>query len=273
MPEVAESVALETRPACIVDVRLALGPHGMRVAAALCAHADVWLPQALHELLCDPGGLLLPAERLVPRLPAQSVRDLDEREDAAAIEEERSLWARRIRDPSLAALPFYYLGARANDCRTPANADRGLRDRCEQLQVGLDLLATRSGFDLPRGEAVAACVRDAAALCAALGPTGAWLLTRIDRDGFPQPAICAYFAAWGLRCHEVPARGGRAGRVVRGAIAKANLLPLVPLDLRLAAVHLAVPGIPVGGLADARLQPSMVARCWERAFLGWHEVC
>src|SRR5512140_3515608 len=164
-------------PACVADVRLVLGRHGLQICTGLSRHLDLWLPQGLHELVREPRRARR-ADALVTGPPAPGARDPDlVAAEVAEVEAELDLWDRLPGDAELAALPLYHLGARADECRIPAYADRGLRDRCEQLQRGLDLMAVASGRPI---DDLAGCQRDAVALCAALLPYGAFVLTRLE---------------------------------------------------------------------------------------------
>lgn len=260
------------RPPCVVDARLALSRHGQLSIARLARDFPVWLPQELHRVLRDTQSYLSNPSRLVPRPYCASLRQLDLRTEADVVGEELSQWDRLPQEDDLASLPLYYLGERADECLIPADVDRRLRERCEQLQRGLHHAMTQAGYDLPRGEIVAACIRDAAALCAALEPYGAFILTRLESDSEGNPALCDYLDAWGVPTAEVPRAGRPAVRWLREALAQSGLMALAWAGIQLVAVHVIMPGFPVLGSADKGLDDDAVARLWARASVFWHRV-
>ncbi len=258
------------RPACIVDARLALGAHGLRALAALCRRVEVWLPQRVHELLRDPPRRLASSDGLVPRPYALAARELDLSQAAREVREALDRASRLPAEAEFAAWPLHHLGDRADECRIPPHADGGLRQRTEQLRRGLDLLARASRFDLPRGDEITACFRDAAALGAALSAWDGFVLTRLEPDGWGAPALCDYLDAWGLEVRAIaPEDEGGSGPE---APAAAALRPLAWAGLRLAAVHLVVPGAAVVGGEDPRLDDAAVAEIWRGATACWREV-
>ena len=197
---------MRSGPPCVIDARLALSRHGQLSIARLVREFPVWIPQELHRVLRDTRSYLRRSNRLTPRPFCESLRQLDMEAEATTIGEELSQWDRLPDEDDLASLPLHYLGDRADECSIPPDVDRRLRERCEQLQRGLYHAMNRSGYDLPRGETVAACIGDAAALCAALSPYGAFILTRLEADCQGSPALCDYLDAWG-----VPSPKRRAG--------------------------------------------------------------
>jgi hypothetical protein len=259
------------RPPCVVDARLALSQHGQLSVARLAREFQVWLPQELHQILRNPRVYLDDPGQLVERPYCGALRQLDLDSEADVIGRELSQWDRRPQEDDLAALPLYYLGERADECLLPGDVDRRLRERCEQLQRGLHLSMNQSGYDLPRGEVVGACIRDAVALCAALEPYGAILLTRLEADGEGAPALCDYLDAWGVPTAEAP-RSGPTVRWLRDVLAHSGLAPLTWAGIPLAVVHVIVAGFPVLGGVDRGLDDDAVARLWARASIFWHRV-
>jgi len=259
------------RPPFVVDARLALSQHGQLSVARLAREFQVWLPQELHRILRNPQAYLDDPSQLVERPYCGALRKLDLDGEADVIGRELSQWDRRPKEDDLAALPLYYLGERADECLLPAQVDRRLRERCEQLQRGLHLAMNHSGYDLPRGEVVGACIRDAVALSAALEPYGAILLTRLESDAEGAPALCDYLDAWGISTAEAP-RSGPALRWLREVLAQSGLAPLTWAGVPLAVVHVIVAGFPVLGGVDRGLDDDAVARLWAGASIFWHRV-
>lgn len=267
-------------PSCVIDARLLLSPHGPLVAARVARHFTAWLPREAWEVVRDAGAWRTRASLLVPRVYCASLRKLPAGAEAAAdIVTALDQWARLPHDAELASLPLHRLGDRADESVVPAVFDCALRERCEQLQRGLDDLVRQAAYDLPRGEIVSSCVRDAAALCAALGSHQAFVLTCLEADGQGPPAFCNYLDAWSLPVSEVVDAHRRA-RALVSLFDRAGLRTFAWAGLRLAAVHLFAPRSPaVGrwratGVAHEAVvagEPAM-ASLWDGAQVCWHEV-
>ena len=260
------------RLACVVDARLALSRLGLLAVARLTTEFAVWLPRELREILRDARSHSRDPGRLVPRVFCAPIRTLDPAAEALAVAAELALWDRLPDNDDLASLPLFHVGDRADESCVPATIDRGLRQRCEQLQAGLDVLMRESAYDLPRGAAVASCVRDAVALCAALQPYGAVILTRLEADGEGAPALCNYLEAWGIQTRQAPSDSSRALGRLPDALAASGMAPITWAGVQLAAVHVVLPGIPVAGGADERLSHEAVADLWSRVGVFWHRV-
>lgn len=260
-----------SRTPCVVDARLALSRHGQLSVARLARDFPVWIPKELQRVLSNTRSFLESADRLTPSPYCAKLRELDMKAEADLIGEELSQWDRFPEEDDLASLPLYYVGERADECFIPPDIDRRVRERCEQLQRGLHQAVVVSGYDLPRGEIVAACVSGAAALCVALEPYGAFILSRLEADAKKRPALCDYLDAWGVPVSEAPS-GARDVRWLRESLARSGLAPIAWAGVPLAAVHVMLPGFPVLGGADRGLDDDAVARLWERASVFWHRV-
>ena len=267
--DLARSPAL--RMACVLDGTFALGPFGLHAAAALCGESDVWIPRRLHRTLRDLSWRRKP-ESLVPRYWAAGARDLRPAELAEATRAELLRWSRRKCEPVLASLPLRSLNDHADECSLPPGIDGGLPQRCDELERGLSRVALASGYDLPRGSIVVEHAVDALALCAALAPAPAVVLTRTDPDGYEEPVLAAYLRAWGLPVFAVPRHGGRAAANLRGLVARAGLLPLQWAGLNLVAVHVIAPEARLLGSANPPLDEEAAAAVWKHASFHWHEV-
>lgn len=255
------------RPACVVDARLALSRFGLLAVTRLRGDVHVWLPYELRQILRDTSAYQEYAQRLSS--PARRAAD-----EIREIQAELALWRTWWSEAELSGPPLLYLGDHADECHTPPDTDRGLPERCEQLQRGLDRLARSAALEHPPGDTLAACFRDAVALAAALQAEGAFVLTRLEpgaRAG-AGPVLVDQLSAWGLRVAEAPSRGGPAATALRAVLARSGVSTLAWSGLRLAAVHVAVPGYPVVGGADARLDEVAMARVWTAAEVHWHEV-
>ncbi len=260
------------RPPCVVDARLALSRHGQLSVARLSRDFSVWIPNELHRVLRHVKSYLDDPARLTPSPYCAAQRRLDMSAEADLIGQELSQWDRLPEEDDIAALPLYYLGERADECFTPPDVDRRVRDRYEQLRRGAHSLRISADYDLPRGEVVGACIADAVALCAALEPYGAFILSRLEADAKRRPALCDYLDAWGVTTSEAPPRSIRAVGWLQDALTRCGLAPIGWAGIPLAAVHVLLPGFPVLGGADRGLDDDAVSRLWERASVFWHRV-
>jgi hypothetical protein len=84
-----------SRSPCVVDARLALSRHGQLSVARLVREFQVWLPQELRRILCNPRAYLDDPSRLVERPYCGALRKLDYDGEADAIGRELSQWDRR----------------------------------------------------------------------------------------------------------------------------------------------------------------------------------
>lgn len=268
----ASGEAAAARPACVVDARLVLSRLGLLGLLRLTAEFEVWLPRELREVLRRPRAYMAEPERLLPRVYCAPLRELESGGETEAVCAELAQWDRLPESDDLASLPFFFLGERADDSSLPPGADRGLRSRYEQLAPALDTLQRQSSYDAPRGATVAACIRDAAALAAALQSQRGFILTRLEADAQGAPGLCDYLDAWDVPVTEVVDAGGEAAAPLRAILARAHLACLAWAGIDLAAVHVVLPGFPVLGGADGGLDEDAVARLWQRAHVFWHRV-
>ena len=266
------AAAVGGRQACVVDARLVFSRLGLLTVTRLASEFSVWLPAEVKQLLRDTRAFRAAADQLVPRTYCTALRGLDVAAQVRELTEELAEWARLPEDPELAGVPMYFIGDRADEACTPPGLDRGTQERAEQLAEGLETLIAQADYDLPRGGLVSACVRDTVALCAALQPSRAFILTRLEDDGQGPPAICDYLDAWGVPSTEAPTSGGRAGEYLSYALARAGIEPIKWAGVPLAAVYVMVSGFPVLGKASRLHSKEDVGRQWTRASVFWHAV-
>jgi len=260
-----------TQP-CIVDARVVFSRLGFCTVARLTSSFTVWLPRECRDVLREPRAFLEHPERLLSRVFGAPLRRLDQEAETEAIRRELALWERLPEDDELAGLRLSHLGDRADECLIPPAMDRGLRERFEQLRRGLDRRMLLSDYDLPRGETIASCHRDGAALAAALQGYGAFVLTRLEADGEGAPALCNYLDAWGVRTARAPNAGGPPGRALAAAVKASGLGPLSWSGMRLTLVHVLVASYPVLGNPPPCSDGRALADLWSQASVFWHPV-
>jgi hypothetical protein len=250
--------------AFVVDPRLALSPLGLVAAARLASECAVWMPRELRETLKSPQAFSANPDKLAPRVYGAHLRKLTPRDEE--IRDALGQWSAVLHGP-IGATRFYYLGEHAGESLLPAAVDGGLQDRFERLASGLDLAMRRAGYDLPRGETIASCFRDAVALCGALAPYGAVLLSVLEADRRGTPALCNYLDAWGVGVTDVTARAGADADVLRALLAGAGLGPIEWSGVALAAIHIVPPGFGLD-LADEAAALAL----WQRTNVFWHRL-
>ncbi len=244
--------------ACILDPRLALSGVGLLAAARLSTECSVWLPRELRETLRGSRAYQSQAGKLAPRVYGAQTRGLPRRDDD--IRDALQQWESVLQGP-LATLRLYYMGERPGDSLLPGSLDHEVHARFEHFASDLDGVVRSVGFDLPRGEVLAACFRDTAALCAALAPYGAFILSVLESDGKGAPALCNYLDAWDLPVADVTARAGTDAEVLRWVLGRAGLGPIEWTGARFAAVHVVPPGL---GISAGE------AIAWNRVKVFWH---
>jgi hypothetical protein len=252
-----------SRP-CIVDPRLAVSADGLLAAARLLTtDCSVWIARELRETLKTPKAYLAQPDKLAPRPYGAENRALGSREHD--IQDALGQWAAVLQGP-LSSLRFFHLGEHAGESVVPPGMDHEVVDRFERLAAALDALAREADYDLPRGEAISACFRDTAALCAALAPYGAFVLSTLEVDRRAAPALCDYLDAWGIAVHDVTSRAGADADSLRALVGRAGLGPVEWSGAQLAAIHVIPPGLGLG-MADAGS-----VRPWKGARAFWHLV-
>lgn len=250
--------------ACIVDPRLALSPLGLMAAARLSAECAVWVPRELRETARRPQAYLSHPDKLVPRVYGAHVRSLEARDDE--VRDALGQWASALQG-SLGAVRFFHLGEHRGESALPLAVDGGVHERFERLGAGLDAARESANYDEPRGEVIAACFSDAAALCAALAPYGAFILSTLEADRRGAPALCNYLDAWGVRVVDVTARAGADADVLRALLARAGLGPIEWSGVAFAAVHVVPPGLGLDAPA-----PDFHRDAWRRTHVFWHRI-
>jgi hypothetical protein len=259
----ASSPAPRSR-ACVLDPRLALSPLGLAAGARLAAECTVWIPRELREALKNPQAYRAHPRMLAPRVYGDQERALKPRDEE--IRDALEQWSSALHGP-LGSSRFCHLGEHPGESLLPGGVDSAVHERFERLAAGLDVAMRGESYDLPRGEAISACFRDTAALCAALSPYGAFVLTTLEADRRGAPALCNYLDAWGLPVIDVTARAGADAEVLRSVLARAGLGPVEWSGVHFVAVHIVPPGL---GLEVANEEGAL--GLWLRTNVFWHRL-
>ncbi len=251
-------------PSCVLDPRLVLSPLGLVTAARLAGECPVWLPRELRETLRSPQAYRVHPDKLAPRLYGGHLRELAPPDED--IREALGHWSAALQG-WWGPVRVFHLDEHPGQSRLPASVDGGLHERFERLAAGLDRAVRQARYDLPRGEAIAACFRDTAALAAALAPYGAVILTVMEADGLGLPAVCNYLDAWGLRVLDVTDQAGDDAQALRALLARAGLGPVAWAGLAFAAVHVVSPSLGLE-VTDERGALAL----WQRTRVFWHRL-
>lgn len=241
-------------PACVIDVRLALGSFGMLALTRLSRAWEMWAAASVRSVLRAPS----PGESITPESLALNPEDDHEPRD---IRESLALYERSATDPDVSSLPIFHVGDRADESSIPRSADRGLLSRYDQMRAGLDLL--RAQDDTPMPPTLMECFCDTIALSGALAASNAFVLTRIEGE---MPAICRALVGWGVPVTRVSADGASVCRDLRARLGALT----VPVSF--AAVHVLPRGMPSLGGALPGLDAEAVASRWQRSEVCWHPI-
>lgn len=238
-------------PACVIDLRLALGPFGLLSMARLTGAWELWACARVKAVLRAP-----------PADPSGFVLNPEDGREAQDLRESLALFARTAVEPDLMRVPLYTVGDRVDESHVPHHIDRGLHARFDQLRCGVDLL--RAQDSSPTSLALMECFCDTIALAAALSAWNGFVLTRIEVGRVP--AICHTLSRWRLRVRRVRAEGSPLWRDLR--VRLGALAAVVPF----AAVHVLPLGLPVLGGALPGLDAEAVASRWQRSEVCWHPI-
>jgi hypothetical protein len=233
---------------CVLDVPLALSPHGLMFALRLSHELNVWLVRSLWQILDSrdfyPDLLLLAHRRSAgPR----AVRQRDHQRLNEAIHQWE--WARL--DCDLAGLNVFWAGDARYESLLPRDVDKALVDRFDRLAAELDSrwsapgeVSASASFD-PRRE----CARDAVALAVALVRYRPLIFTLVGNGGgtdarSTEPALCEYLRECNITPHRVTASPYAAvmKRHLMPIFARSGIVELLWGGLDLAVVHLVAPG-------------------------------
>jgi hypothetical protein len=255
------------RLACIVDVRLALARGGLLAVTGLASVSglDTWLPSELRHLLREPRPLLDHAELLLPLTGSGTA------EEQTALRRELEGWDGWMRSSASGPPGIHYLGDRSDESSVPPSADSALRQRFELLRRALESLDRTPDGALTPQILLTSCFRDAIALSAALLPQRSFVLTRAGSGEEGRPELCEHLESCGLRVTYIARQGGRTTLPLRATLAQGALGPLAWAGMRLAVLHVVMPGFPATLRSDGA-HDAEIARAWLDTDFFWHEV-
>jgi hypothetical protein len=228
----------QRRWACVLDPTLILSPYGLALSR-LGEVVELWVGRELWHMLDNTHFYRQRPSLLVDA----TVRTTD---DALASQEALQAllaWERWRLENDQAGLNLFWVGDDPSGSLLPAHVDARLAWRYETLACALDRFASRA--ETP-DQILAPAFRDTAALTAALRTS--LILARSPLTAPPEsqsPPLCTALTHWGVPCALLPDYDPfvRVERdYLRHLLVHSGLAPLLWAGLRLAVVHVWVPG-------------------------------
>lgn len=275
-PTLSVTVALPRR-ACVLDVPLALSRHGLLAAKRLSDEFDLWLVREFWQILDNTEHYVRRPDLLTPEvhgLRSESIGTLGRERLSPSVLQQ---WEFARMEKDLAGLKLFWIGDATSESLLSPGVSSGLLEKFEALASALDNRASRT-LSSPSGDQriFIDCFRDAAALAAALIPHRGFILTCLEpapsSNAGTEPRICEFLRQWGVMCRQVDADDPTA-QMERTALAlvfaRAGLAELIWAGLRLAVVHLVLPGAV---LIPAPLQDEdlITVDLWDGAEAFWY---
>ena len=274
------------RLACVLDPALVLSPYGLAVSR-LSEVMNVWVVRELWHILDNT--------HFFTQRPALLVEATARTHDTEAASQEalQALldWEQWRLENDQASLKLFWVGDDASGSLLPAGVDASVIWRYETLARALERQT-----DCPEAtdQVLVAAFRDAVALAAAL--RSSFILARLPLTSAPDspaqphcpppvPPLCQALVQWGVPCtwlaeHDPLVHIER--EYVHRLLVSAGLVPLLWAGLRLAVVHLWVPGAsalwsepreaPFAELEELPAPPPMhpAGRLWQEAQGFWY---
>jgi hypothetical protein len=272
----------QRRWACVLDPALILSPYGLALSR-LGEVVELWVGRELWHILDNTHFYTQRPSLLVDAAIRTTDDALASREALQAL----LAWERWRLENDQSGLNLYWMGDDPSGSLLPAHVDAGLVWRYEVLACALDRRASRT--EVP-GEVLAPAFRDTAALTAALRTS---LILARSQLGAPSegqtPPLCTALTHWGVPCTLLPDHDPFVhveGAYIRHLLVHAGLAPLLWAGLRLAVVHVWVPGAgdlwperrqerfeAVGDLSEATDAPLPSDDClWQAAQSFWYPL-
>jgi hypothetical protein len=272
------------RWSCVADPHLCLSEDGAAFIHGLASHAEVWLgPEFLNIL---DGWPLYDREPELLR-PFGDRRPGDRHRGEEQTRQAIRLWLRLRDEAGLGGAKLCWVRDAVRESRLPDGLDESVVPRWEAMAEALDERLSGAEASGP----MVAATRDAVAL-AALLPGAVLLALRDDPDHDEPPALCRHLEDWGVPCRRLDALDDLVA-MERGLmlqlLVEAGLAGLIWAGIRLALVHLVVPGrsrLPLGpgfpphgfGAPDdevdflTEMPPRPLRGVWEGARAFWYDL-
>jgi hypothetical protein len=246
------------RRACVLDTHLALSPHGLLLARRLGEVLDLWLVRELWQILDSTYYYRSNPNQLIPPIPGTG-KITASSSNSKSIGVVLAQWDLARAATDLAGLKVYWVGDALNESLLPAGTDPGLIGRFETLAAALERWVSKNFQNDEQSHLFSDCSRDAAALTAALIPYKGFILTLGSKDGEHEPLLCTYLKKrFDISCDKLDRQESRLERdFLNSILAEAALSELLWAGLRLAALHLVVPGavmMPVNDKSEETFQ-------------------
>jgi hypothetical protein len=232
IPPLSVTVSAKRR-ACVLDTDLALSRFGLLLALRICEEFDLWLVRELWHILDNL--------ECYPEVPEKLLADSPGNGSATSWLQ----WEMARMESDLAGLNIFWIGDEKYESLLPKGVDQNLVHRFRKLDESLH--RQRHGKKKGQYNFFGECMRQAAALNAALIPFRGFILTRqgppVNGGHETEPAICSYLKEQRIQCFQVrQEKQAQMEKEFLGPImARTGISELLWAGLRLAVVHLVVP--------------------------------
>jgi uncharacterized protein DUF4438 len=229
----------QRRWACVLDPSLILSPYGLALSR-LGEVVELWVGRELWHML-DNTHFYTQRPSLLVDATTRTTDDAPESQEAL---QALLAWEGWRLENDQAALKLFWVGDDASGSLLPAHVDARLAWRYEMLAGALDRCASRT--ETP-DQVLAPAIRDTVALAVALRTSLILARSPLAAPSASQsPLLCTALAHWGVPCVLLPDHDPfvRVERdYLRHLLVHAGLAPLLWAGLRLAVVHIWVPGV------------------------------
>ncbi|MDK9708199.1 MAG: hypothetical protein OEL83_14240 [Desulforhopalus sp.] len=231
------------RRACVLDTQLALSPYGLLLARRLGEVLDLWLVRELWQILDSTYYYRSNPSQLIPPIPGTATITAPSG-NCQTIGTVLAQWDLARAATDLAGLKVYWVGDALNESLLPAGTDTHLISRFETLAAALESAVPNAFQNDEQPHLFSDCSRDTAALAAALIPYKGFILTSGSKGDEPEPLLCTYLKEhFHISCVKLGRKQSRLERdFLNSILAEAALSELLWAGLKLAALHLVVPG-------------------------------
>jgi hypothetical protein len=228
----------QRRLACVLDPALILSPYGLALSR-LGEVVELWVGRELWHMLDNTHFYTQRPSLLIDTTTPPTDKDLASQEALQALLD----WERWRLENDQAGLQLFWVGDAPSGSLLPAHRDARLVWRYEMLAYALDNGAHRTET---LEQVLEPAFRDTVALAAAL--RASLILARpplVASSESQLPPLCTALTHWGVSCSLLPDLDPFVHverDYLRHLLVHAGLAPLLWAGLRLAVVHLWVPG-------------------------------